>query len=153
MKKEDFILKKVKTEKNQITIDYTWAGSAKEFTEKSNVVPHPDLKNALAKFIPLAVEVFNMPEENEEFFVVNGIVLNSKKDSEMVMVLLSFTTESGAKVAINTPLISLDTSIWPAQEKLGEHCDDVVEECYAYLFTNKAAQLQADFGEENKNEE
>jgi len=147
MKQTDFRLKKVKVEKNLVTVDYTSVGSDKEYTEKSKVVPHPDLKAALTKFTDLVLEVFDMPEDNQELVTVNGIVCSQKNNSEQVMVLSSYETASGAKVAINTPNISLDTDHWTAQQTMGEIAYEVEVECYKYLFDNKAAQLEMPFEE------
>lgn len=150
MKKEDFRLKKVKVEKNLVTVDYTSVGSEKEFTEKSKVIPHPDLKTALAKFITLVLEVFDMPEDNQEMVTVNGIVCSEKGNSDQVMVLSSYEVASGSKVALNTPNISMDTDHWDAQGTMGEITDEVEEECYKYLFDNKAAQLTMDLEEDQE---
>lgn len=152
MKRENFKLKKVKVEKNLVTIDYSIDGSDKEFTEKCKTSPHPDLYKALGVFKPLMVQVCDMPEENDEKFAINGIVITEKKGTEFVMILSSYTVESGSKIAINSPLISMDTDYWQDQEKLGENSDMVVDECFEYLFKNKAAQLQIIL-EEDKEEE
>ena len=152
MKRENFKLKKVKIEKNLVIIDYSIDGSDKEFTEKCKTQPHPDLHKALDIFKPLMGQVCDMPEENDEKFAINGIILAEKKDSEFVMILSSYTVESGSKIAINSPLISMETDYWQDQEKLGENSDRVVDECFEYLFKNKVSQLQMPF-EEDKEEE
>jgi len=149
MKKELFRLKKVKVEKNLVTINYKSNSSDKEYTEKSKIQPHPDFINALKKFGPLVAEVFDMPEENKDKLTINGIVISEKNDSEQVMVLSTFETMSGAKVAINTPNISMETDHWAGQGTLGEDSDGVVDECYQYLFKNKAAQLVIPMEEDN----
>lgn len=155
MKRESFKLKKVKVDKNLVTIDYSIDGSDKEYTEKCKTTPHPDLRNALDAFKPLIAEVFDMTEENEEHFTINGIIVSEKKDTEMVMILGSYETASGAKSAINSPLISMDDDCWENQKTLGEKTDSVVDECFEYLFNNKSAQLSLSLEEEdtNKNEE
>ena len=89
MNKKDFRLKKVKIEKNQVIVDYTSIGSDKEYTEKSKVVPHPDLKTKLNNFISLVLEVFDMPEDNKEMITINGMVCSEKGNSEQVMILSS----------------------------------------------------------------
>ena len=153
MKREDFRLKKVKVEKNLVTIDYNISGSEKEYTEKSKSTPHPDLRVALAKFVALVSQVFGMPEENQKSITVNGIVSTVRKESEFALILASYTTESGAMVALNTPNISMDTDIWPGQEKMGEIVDEISDESFKYLFENKFSQLEMTFGEEEDNDQ
>ena len=153
MNREDFRLKKVKVEKNLVTIDYNISGSEKEYTEKSKATPHPDLRVALAKFTALVSQVFGMPEENQEAITINGIVSTYKKDSEFALIMASYRTESGAMVALNTPNISMDTDYWPGQEKMGEVVDDISDESFKYLFENKSSQLEMPFTEENQEPE
>jgi hypothetical protein len=142
MKREQFKLRKVKIEKKTVTIDYNIIGNDDDDQKVSPRVPHPDLKSALAKLKPLMCQVFDMPDGNDEKFVINGVVISEKKNDEQIMVLSTFTTMSGSRVAMNTPNISTGTDHWETQATLGEDIDKVVDECYEYLFNSKAAQQE-----------
>ena len=152
MKINQFTLKSVKVAKKEVVISYMITGDQKIHLDTCKTIPHPDLLNALAVLKPLLISVFEMSEDNNELFTVNGISITEKKDSEFVIIMSSFTVANGMKSAINTPLINIDGADWEAQEELNKQLEKIEEECFEYLFNNKSNQPEIPFEKEQEEE-
>ena len=140
MNRSEFRLRKVKIDQKSVMVVYNQEGSVEEITSNKKVASHPDLKGALQVLCTLMTEVFDMPEDNQNKFTINGITLSEKKGTSQVLIMAVFETPTGMKTSLNTPNILLSGEDYVEQEKLEKRIEIIINEVWSYLFENKQAQ-------------
>lgn len=145
MNRDSFRLQKLQASSKGVSIAYTIDGSEGKYGKESKVSPHPDMMKALEEFVPIMTDMLGMEEDQLASFTINGITVSTMKSMDQVIVSSSYECITGHKIAINSHNVLLEGTDYPNQGKLRLWIDHATDEAYAYLFKNKAAQLDIDF--------
>jgi hypothetical protein len=176
MKRENFILTRVKLVSGGVEADYIDRENPNShMSETRQQNPHPDLKEAvnllrtmvasathltalhdLEAFIKsetgkkeyqgILAKCQSMQADILENIAVSGISIKGEDDKRAV-VITSVLTCKGKKTALNTARILLNGDVYGKEEALSEDIDTIIEEVYLYLFEGKTSQLAMEFQE------
>lgn len=144
MKIADFQLHKLKIDNKTVVVEYSKRGSDESITSINKNLPHPDMRERLNKFRQYIIEVFHIEEGNDDSITVNGISLSSRKDVPILVVMSSWTTDTGQKAALTCPVITYDNESFSECPKLEAYINLLTEEAFGYLFGKKQAQQSLD---------
>lgn len=119
------------------------------FGKKSDVIPHPDLTNAIRAIKKLTMDYFCVHEEDADTIRIDGVLVSMHEttDKKSVQVKATRTIDfagatQGAK--INTPKIVINEMLQEVESIL----NTINNEVEAYVFDGKQAQLEMAFGED-----
>jgi hypothetical protein len=148
------------------------------FVYSSDLVPHPDLINAINEMKPFLAQCFGVitikdfqafkslkAKEKQavkdlakiidtltvtrmEAIEVSGCSLSGDDDKIAIVMTGKMTQANQSKVAINSPRIATHQNTFGFEEDLKRIIEIVNDEAREYIFNNKKAQLELDLEEE-----
>lgn len=153
--RENFDISRLKLDKRQSAVEifYTVENRiGKEIyydTQRiiSKKIPHPDLTTRLLALKPVMLTSIGRVADEKEMsnFGVRGIAV-SGVNSKGVIIMGTYKCLNETVIAIVTPRIKLDDDVWGFEEELTQVVKELADEAYAYIFDNKQAHLEIEFG-------
>lgn len=151
MEKENFILSKLRMQKNggvKIRYEIVEHDGDIAYTEKFNIesskLVHPDMLELLSSLRYIVGKMFHVKDESdaEQFIDVTGVSFSGTSDNVGVIIYARITSDNGAQINVSTPRIILTGNVLGFEDRLNDICRRIHTESYKFIFEGNIAPLE-----------